>query len=336
VLTKRFIVAVTAAAVVALGGACALDKQAAPGLAGPSELGLSLAVTASPDFITQDGFAQSVIEITARDASSQPVRGVQMRADIIVDGVFADFGRLSSRNVSTGTDGRAQVVYTAPPAVQGINEFSTVSVSITPIGTNFDNSQLRRVAIRLAPVGVILPPNGAPVANFSFSPLRPRENEETFFDASSSFDQDGQIVSYLWSFGDGTDGSGRFDSHAYAVAGDYRVTLTVTDNRGLSTSFMQTVPVQVAANPTAAFTSSPSNPDITDGTNKVFFNATGSTAPTGRTIVAYEWNFGNGNTGTGVTTDHTYNVPGTYTVTLKVTDNTGRSGVATSTITITQ
>jgi PKD repeat protein len=324
-------------AVIALGGGCALDKQSAPGLAGPSELGLSLAISALPDFITQDGFAQSVIEVIARDASGQPQRGVQLRADIAAEGNFADFGSLSARNVSTGTDGRAQVVYTAPPAVSGADgSFATVSVVITPIGTNFDNAQMRRVSIRLVPVGVILPPNGAPVANFSFSPLRPRENEETFFDASSSFDQDGQIVSYLWSFGDGGSGSGVMETHSFGVAGDYRVTLTVTDNRGLSNSIMQTVPVQVSANPVAAFTSSPSNPDISDGTNKVFFNGTGSTAPTGRTIVAYEWNFGNGNTGSGVTTDHTYNVPGTYTVTLKVTDNTGRTGVANTTITITQ
>jgi PKD repeat protein len=43
-------------------------------------------------------------------------------------------------------------------------------------------------------------------------------------------------VSYAWDLGDGTTASGAEVSHSYSAAGSYRVTLTVTDNDGLSSS----------------------------------------------------------------------------------------------------
>lgn len=53
------------------------------------------------------------------------------------------------------------------------------------------------------------------------------------------------------------------------------------------------------------------------------------------TIDTYEWDFGDGDTGTGVTTSHTYDDPGTYTATLEaVTDNQGAEGTTSQTITV--
>lgn len=52
------------------------------------------------------------------------------------------------------------------------------------------------------------------------------------FDGSTSFDSDGSILSYVWSFGDGGTGTGVTASHTYAAAGTYAATLTVTDNKG--------------------------------------------------------------------------------------------------------
>ncbi len=49
------------------------------------------------------------------------------------------------------------------------------------------------------------------------------------FDASASSDTDGDALSYAWTFGDGTTGSGVFVTHAYATAGTYTIGLTVSD-----------------------------------------------------------------------------------------------------------
>jgi PKD repeat protein len=65
----------------------------------------------------------------------------------------------------------------------------------------------------------------------------------------------------------------------------------------------------------------------------VNFSGSGSYDPDG-SIVQYSWNFGDGSTGTGVTTSHTYTTSGTYTVTLTVTDNMGATGTDTAIITV--
>ena len=50
------------------------------------------------------------------------------------------------------------------------------------------------------------------------------------FDASHSFDHEGNITSYYWEFGDGNNGSGETTTHSYKTKGKYPVTLTVIDN----------------------------------------------------------------------------------------------------------
>ena len=54
------------------------------------------------------------------------------------------------------------------------------------------------------------------------------------FDASNSYDSDGTIVNYTWSFGDGYNGYGIQVSHKYNEPGIYNVTLTVMDNDNLT------------------------------------------------------------------------------------------------------
>jgi subtilisin family serine protease len=83
------------------------------------------------------------------------------------------------------------------------------------------------------------PSNQAPVADFSFT----TNGLTASFDASASYDTDGNIVSYAWNFGDGTTGSGVTTSRTYAAAGTYTVKLTVTDNEGATGSIEKNVTV---------------------------------------------------------------------------------------------
>lgn len=313
-------------------GGCALDKQSAPPLGGPSEFGLSLTITATPDIISQDGASQAVINILARDAQNQPVGGVTLRAGILVGGTPVDFGALSSRTVSTGTDGRASLVYLSPgPPPSSVTSDTTVTISVTPVGSDFANSTPRFVDVRLARPGVILPPNGTPRPSFFFSPTAPREAETILFDASPSTD-DGQIVSYLWNFGDGATSTGIRPTHAYQVAGSYNVVLTVTDDRGLTASTSPS-PISVTAlNLIAAFTVSPTDPGV--GTS-VHFNGRSSVPPAGRSIVAYDWDFGDGTPhGGGAEVDHVYTTARTFTIVLTVTDSAGQIAVTSRTLTV--
>jgi PKD repeat protein len=165
-----------------------------------------------------------------------------------------------------------------------------------------------------------------PVASFTFSPASPLVDETVTFDASTSSDPDGTIVSWDWDFGDLATASGEIVTHSYSAADTYTVTLTVTDDDGLTDTTTQAVTVTTAPEPpVASFTYSPLSPVVGD---MISFDASGSSDADG-TIVSFEWNFGDSAAGTGVTAVHAYAAADTYTVTLTVTDDDGLTGTAT-------
>jgi PKD repeat protein len=312
------------AGALAVAGACTMNNQEAPPLTGPSELAQSIAISVSPDVLPQDGASQSFITVTARDANSHPIRNLTMRTETRVGGTPVDFGVLSARNVVTGSDGRATLVYTAPPSpAVSPDSFLVVDVVVTPYGSDYNNSNPRSAAIRLVPQGTVIPPVGDLVADFSVSPASLVDHQTALFDASAS---KGSIASYEWNFGDGERDTGRTVDHDYEAPGTYVVRLTVVDPYGRTASKAQSI--TVAANtqqPTAVFIFSPTAPRVGQGVN---FNAAQSRAPAGATITSYSWNFGDGTavrvTGDAATTK-AYGAAGTYQVTLTVTDSLGRS-----------
>jgi len=81
-----------------------------------------------------------------------------------------------------------------------------------------------------------------PKASFTFTPANPQVGQTVMFDASSSHD-DGTITNYAWDFGDSITGTGVTTSHVYNSANTYTVTLTVTDNAGLSRSAQASITV---------------------------------------------------------------------------------------------
>jgi PKD repeat protein len=320
--TRAVPAALVALAAIALGG-CTVKKTEAPALAGPSEFGLSLRTTVTPDILDQDGFSQSVIEMVARGPDGRPVRAVPLRVEIRVGGVNLDYGRLSSRNVVTGDDGVARVTYTSPPApVEPVDTFTVVTLVVTPVGGDYNGSNPRYVELRLVPRGVILPPNGTPTPSFVITPTPVRTLTAVTFDASGTRDEGvpcGALCSYAWNFGDGSSGTGMVVSHEFRNPGTFIVRLTVVDQRGQSATTSQSVTVEATPAPKADFIFSPSSPKAGQD---IFFNASSSTAAPGHILVGFDWDFGSGRTGTGVTIAKRYDTPGTYNVTLKVHDDT--------------
>jgi len=74
--------------------------------------------------------------------------------------------------------------------------------------------------------------NHPPIAVATGSNLTRRTSTTATFSATTSSDQDGDTLSYVWNFGDGQSATGVAASHYYGVIGNYTVTLTVYDGRG--------------------------------------------------------------------------------------------------------
>lgn len=185
------------------------------------------------------------------------------------------------------------------------------------------------------PTGVTLdppasPPQNKPPVADAGGPYTATTGVMVTFDGSGSSDPDGTIASYAWNFGNGSTGSGVNAGTTYTNPGSYTVTLTVTDNGGATGSDSATVTVDVGRQPPVADAGGPY-----DGTAGVAItlDGSGSTDPDG-SIVTYDWNFGNGESGSGAMPVVTYVTAGNYTVSLTVTDNDGLTDIATATVRI--
>jgi len=304
---------------------CTMKEQEAPPLTGPSEFGTSLTVRITPDVLQLDGASQATVTVKAFNEVGQPKPGQNLRADILVNGQIVDFGRLSQRSVTTGADGQATLTYTAP-AVNAETE-AVVDIAFSVIGDNHMNVTGRIASIRLVPTGIRVPPSDL-VPRFTFSPASPTQGQQVFFDASTS---NGTVSQFRWDFGDGDTSSGQTATHAYEDPGTYFVQLTLVDPQGRTAVTTQTITVGQGTAPVAQFVFSPTDPMPGD---VVFFNGGASTAAPGRRIVSYTWDFGDGTGASGATASKLYTIARTYTVTLTVTDDLGRTHVLSRTVTV--
>lgn len=321
--TNRFQVsswrAAAAAMTVLAVSACGVSKQEAPSLTGPSGFAQSLQVTAAPQILSRDGSSTSTITVLARNADGTPMANRRLFLD-------ASAGTLASSEVNTTSDGRASTTYIAPGQNVPVN---AVTIFVTPIEAG-DRANTHGTSVIIEVVGPDIP-----VPSFNFNPTAPAQFQQVNFDASTSFlsgSACGSVCSYAWDFGDGSTDTGRFPTHVFQNQGIHLVTLTVTSPVGTFRSVSRVVNVAAAVLPTADFTFSPGNPMIFD---QVFFDGSKSKGANGATIVSWEWNFGNGTYGVGVTPPAViYPVDRIFNVTLTVTDSRGQVGTVTKPIAI--
>lgn len=133
----------------------------------------------------------------------------------------------------------------------------------------------------------------------------------TFADSSSG---DLPLVDRRWDFGDGTLGAGSNPAHTYTAAGQYGVSLTVTNSAGCVKTLTRPQYIRVSGRPVAAFANT--DPARCSVPHNVQFSAAAG-------AVQYQWDFGDGAAATGITASHTYTTAGNYTVTLIATNAAG-------------
>lgn len=173
--------------------------------------------------------------------------------------------------------------------------------------------------------------NQWPVANVDANVTSGDVPATIVFSSNGSYDPDGSIASYSWDFDDGTTSSEPNPTHTYQIAGDFVVTLTVTDDSGETSHNSIFLKIQFPNQPPIAVASA--NP--TDGTAPldVVFSASGSYDPDG-SIGNIHWDFGDGWEYWGSPAYHTFEQDGVYNVVLTVYDNRGATGTDTITITV--
>ena len=157
--------------------------------------------------------------------------------------------------------------------------------------------------------------------------------EYTFM--SSTYDSNGEQIRYRFDWGDGnysnwsdfmSSNTSVSMSHHWSAISNYSIRVMAQDENGSNSSWSPVLSVTVSQAesgeiPPVADVNVPSN---ASANQIIVFNASGSYDIDG-VIVSYQWDFGDGTTGSGVSPEHVYENPGEYTATLVITDNNGNT-----------
>ena len=222
------------------------------------------------------------------------------------DGTANSTGAASSKTTGTYAGSKAHYFPTA-------GKYTVTLTSKEPQCVGYGTQKTPTTASTSQVVSV---PSGSFTAGFTYSP----NYLSVDVDASSSIAQSNDpIDSYTWSWGDGSANStGSFQSHTYAQAGTYNITLTIRTNETLRTS-TKVIAVSVTAPPAP-------NLYFTLAKNLLDVDFTSSIAG----APSYLWDFGDGTTSTLEAPSHSFSAPGTYAVTVTTSSLTTTQNVTVS------
>lgn len=164
------------------------------------------------------------------------------------------------------------------------------------------------------------PQNKKPSASLSVSPSSVKTGSTVTFNAARSSDPENKIVKYEWYVNGKSVGSTTSANYSYKSSGSgtVRVSVKVIDHKGASDSAEASFSVLANKAPTAKA----GNNMVVNPGETVSFNAGGSSDPDGK-IVSYSWNFGGKGSSSSSRPSFKFSRPGTYTVSLTVTDDSG-------------
>lgn len=110
------------------------------------------------------------------------------------------------------------------------------TVTLTAWGADGNRATVKKIV-------TVLADNVLPTADFSYAPMMVNVGDEVTFTDKSS-DSDGEIVSRKWTFPDGSTSTDASPTYTFSAQGMFRVTLTVTDNRGGESSVTKSINVR--------------------------------------------------------------------------------------------
>jgi len=273
----------------------------------------TMSISANPLFIDLDG-AQSTITVIIAESD-----GTQVPDDTVVN-FTTTLGTIPTRAVTRR--GMAQVALTsgdqpgvaAVTARSGTNEASvdiTVGAILRSLALSANPSSLGPGGGSTEITAVAFGDDGQPLAGVPVT-----------FSTDAGTMASGGAVRF-------TDASGEVGD---TLTTDETATVTATSGApgdGAAITASATVEVSTNEPPQVQFVVSPTSPGVREQVN---FNAAGSTDD--GSIVSFEWDFGDGGTGSGERVSHRYETPNTFTVLLVVTDDQGATASSSQSVTV--
>jgi PKD repeat protein len=270
--------------------------------------GSSISISANPSQISLNG-GESTITVILTNPDGSPVpdgTAVYLTATLgtIADRAETRGSRLTETLVAGNEPGTATVTARSGTSEVSAETEVTIGTSLTSIAVSANPASLGPDGGKATVTAVAYGANFETLANVPI----------TFSTDAGSLESEGEPI--------------RTNSQ-----GEARDTLTTTTSANVTATsgdLSATATVEVGANtpPTAQFSHSPTSPKVGEVVN---FSAAESTDADGK-ITNYQWDFGDGATGSGIRASHVYQSANSFTAVLVVTDDLGATGSKTSTV----